>query len=52
MDVRAYFPVLMLMGFVILNAILMLGLSHLTMRSRPTSHDGARPSRWAKASCT
>jgi NADH-quinone oxidoreductase subunit A len=37
MDVRAYFPVLMLMGFVILNAILMLGLSHLTMRSRPTA---------------
>jgi NADH-quinone oxidoreductase subunit A len=36
MDVRAYLPVLLLLGFVILNAILMLGLSHLTMRPRPT----------------
>jgi NADH-quinone oxidoreductase subunit A len=37
MDVRAYFPVLMLMGFVVMNAILMMGLSHLTMRSRPNA---------------
>src|SRR5687768_13444350 len=33
---RAYLPVLLLLGFVVLNAVLMLGLSHLTMRSRPT----------------
>jgi NADH-quinone oxidoreductase subunit A len=33
---RTYLPVLLLMGFVILNAILMIGLSHLTMRARPT----------------
>jgi NADH-quinone oxidoreductase subunit A len=33
---RTYLPVLLLVGFVIANAVLMLGLSHLTMRSRPT----------------
>jgi NADH-quinone oxidoreductase subunit A len=33
---RTYLPVLLLMGFVVFNAILMLGLSHLTMRSRPS----------------
>jgi NADH-quinone oxidoreductase subunit A len=33
---RTYFPVLLLLGFVIMNAVLMLGLSHLTMRPRPT----------------
>ena len=33
---RTYLPVLLLMGFVVFNAILMIGLSHLTMRSRPT----------------
>ncbi|MBA3889172.1 MAG: NADH-quinone oxidoreductase subunit A [Gemmatimonadaceae bacterium] len=33
---RTYLPVLLLLGFVILNAVLMLGLSALTMRSRPT----------------
>ena len=33
---RTYLPVLLLMGFVVANAILMVGLSHLTMRSRPT----------------
>ncbi|HUF25877.1 MAG TPA: NADH-quinone oxidoreductase subunit A [Gemmatimonadaceae bacterium] len=33
---RTYLPVLLLMGFVVANAVLMLGLSHLTMRSRPT----------------
>src|SRR5437899_1636857 len=31
-----YFPVLLLLGFVIANAVLMLGLSHLTLRPRPT----------------
>ena len=36
MDVRAYLPVLLLVGFVAANAVLMLGLSHLTMRPRPT----------------
>lgn len=33
---RTYFPVLLLLGFVIVNAVVMLGLSHLTMRPRPT----------------
>ena len=33
---RAYVPVLLLIGFVVANAILMLGLSHLTKRARPT----------------
>ena len=33
---RAYLPVLLLLGFVVANAVLMLGLSHLTLRSRPT----------------
>ena len=33
---RTYFPVLLLLGFVIFNAVLMLGLSALTVRSRPT----------------
>jgi NADH-quinone oxidoreductase subunit A len=34
---RTYLPVLLLLGFVVANAVLMLGLSHLTMRSRPTA---------------
>jgi len=33
---RTYLPVLLLLGFVVLNAILMLGLSALTLRPRPT----------------
>ena len=33
---RAYLPVLLLLGFVIANAILMIGVSHLTVRARPT----------------
>ncbi len=33
---RTYLPVLLLLGFVIANAVLMLGVSALTMRSRPT----------------
>ena len=33
---RTYLPVLLLMGFVVFNAILMIGLSHLTIRTRPT----------------
>jgi NADH-quinone oxidoreductase subunit A len=33
---RAYVPVLLLFGFVVLNAVLMLGLSALTLRPRPT----------------
>src|SRR5437773_3655115 len=33
---RTYLPVLLLLGFVVLNAVLMLLLSHLTMRPRPT----------------
>jgi len=33
---RAYLPVLLLLGFVVLNAILMIGLSTLVVRRRPT----------------
>jgi len=33
---RAYLPVLMLIGFVVTNAILIVAMSALTMRSRPT----------------
>ena len=33
---RAYVPVLLLFGFVVLNAVLMLGISHLSLRPRPT----------------
>ncbi len=33
---RAYFPVLMLLGFVVANAILIVAISALTMRARPT----------------
>ena len=33
---HTYFPVLLLLGFVIVNAVMMLGLSHLTLRPRPT----------------
>jgi NADH-quinone oxidoreductase subunit A len=35
--VKAYIPVLLLMGFVAMNAVLMLGLSAITLRSRPTA---------------
>jgi NADH-quinone oxidoreductase subunit A len=33
---RAYLPVLMLLGFAFINAIIIVALSALTMRSRPT----------------
>jgi NADH-quinone oxidoreductase subunit A len=33
---RTYLPVLLLIGFVVMNAVMMLALSHLTMRPRPT----------------
>ena len=33
---RSYLPVLLLLGFVVMNAVMMLALSHLTMRPRPT----------------
>ncbi len=33
---RTYLPVLLLLGFVVMNAVLMLGASALLMRSRPT----------------
>jgi len=33
---RAYFPVLMLLGFVVMNAVLIIGISALTIRPRPT----------------
>jgi NADH-quinone oxidoreductase subunit A len=33
---RTYLPILLLLGFVLLNAVLMIALSHLTIRIRPT----------------
>ena len=33
---RAYFPVLMLLGFVAINAVMMVAVSTLLLRSRPT----------------
>jgi NADH-quinone oxidoreductase subunit A len=33
---RAYLPVLLLLGFVAMNAVLMVGASHLLTRARPT----------------
>jgi NADH-quinone oxidoreductase subunit A len=33
---REYFPVLLLLGFVVLNAVAIVGISALTIRSRPT----------------
>ena len=37
---HTYFPVLLLLGFVVINAVVMLGLSHLTLRPRPTAVKG------------
>ncbi len=34
---REYIPLLMLMGFVVVNAVVMLGLSHLVSPQRPTA---------------
>ena len=34
---RTYLPLLLLIGFVVLNAVMMIGVSHLTMRLRPTA---------------
>jgi len=34
--IKAYVPVLLLLGFVVANAVMMIGLTALTMRSRPT----------------
>lgn len=33
---REYFPVLLLLGFVVLNAVAIIGISALTIRARPT----------------
>lgn len=33
---RDYLPVLLLLGFVIINAVLILGIAHLTVRAQPT----------------
>ena len=33
---RNYLPVLLLLGFVILNAVVIIGVSHLTVRAQPT----------------
>jgi NADH-quinone oxidoreductase subunit A len=33
---RAYFPVLMLLGFVVMNGLLIIAISTLTIRARPT----------------
>jgi NADH-quinone oxidoreductase subunit A len=34
---RAYLPILLLLGFVVANAVLILGVSHLLTRARPTA---------------
>ena len=34
---RTYLPLLLLIGFVVLNAVMMIGVSHLTVRLRPTA---------------
>lgn len=34
---RSYLPVLLLLGFVVANAVMMLALSHFTLRQRPTT---------------
>lgn len=34
--IREYLPILLLVGFVAANAVMMLALSHFTMRPRPT----------------
>ena len=34
--VREYLPILLLVGFVVANAVMMLAISHLTIRPRPT----------------
>ena len=34
---RSYLPVLLLLGFVVANAVMMLVLSHFTLRPRPTT---------------
>ena len=36
MSTGAYLPILMLLGFVIVNAVLIIGISNLTIRRRPT----------------
>jgi len=36
MSTAAYLPILLLMGFVAVNAALILGVAHLTVRRRPT----------------
>ena len=33
---REYFPILLLLGFVAINAVMMLALSHFSLRPRPT----------------
>jgi NADH-quinone oxidoreductase subunit A len=33
---RTYLPILLLFGFVVMNAVGMLGLSHFTLRARPS----------------
>ena len=38
---REYLPVLLLLGFAALNAVLMVGVSHLTVRRRPTAEKQA-----------
>jgi NADH-quinone oxidoreductase subunit A len=37
MVVKAYVPVLLLIGFVVANAVMIIGLSHLLTRRRPTA---------------
>ena len=34
---RLYLPVLLLLGFAVLNAVLILGAAHLTVKAQPTA---------------
>ena len=34
---RTFLPVLLLLGFVVLNAVLIIGISHLTVKAQPTA---------------
>ena len=35
--VREYLPILLLLGFVLFNAMLILGIAHVTIRAKPTA---------------
>jgi NADH-quinone oxidoreductase subunit A len=40
---RSYLPVLLLLAFVLLNAVLILGIAHLTVKAQPTAVKTTQP---------